>query len=163
MASILSINRYKSYDKHQEKLSLFKQFLIIAAFLLDIPFRHTFCNDHLILTICLDFVFIWTLPLFFCRRVVEGLVVSAILIANLLARGYLYFGQKIVIIDLVGHIVLLLALSIITIQVASSFILVSKDFEKDITVKNDEFQSILNTFPEGVFMASYKDAPTQEE
>ena len=39
----------------------------------------------------------------------------------------------------------------------------NKDRQKDITVKNDEFQSILNTFPEGVFMASYKDVPNEEE
>ena len=160
---MLLINRYKSYEKHQEKLQLFKQFLIVAACLLDIPFRHTFCNDHLVLTFCLDFLLVLALPVFFCKRVVEALVVTIILCVNLLVRGYLYFDAKVTVIDLVGHILLLLAFRAITLQETSSLLVVSRDREKDITVKNNEFQSILNTFPEGVFMASYKEAPKVEE
>ena len=160
---MIVINNYKSYDMHVDKLSYVKQFLLTAAFVLDIPFKHTFCNDHIILTFCIDSALILALPTYFCQRLIEAYLISLVLLANLTIRGYLYFDQKIGIIDLVGNILMIMVIRVITLQETSEILIVSKDRQKDITVKNNEFQSILNTFPEGVFMASYKDVPNEEE
>ena len=90
-------------------------------------------------------------------------MLSIALFTNLLIRGYLYFDQKVGVLDLVGNILIIVAIRIVSSLEMSEFLIVNKDRQKDITVKNDEFQSILNTFPEGVFMASYKDVPNEEE
>ena len=160
---VIVINNYKSYDQHVEKLSFTKQLLLVVSFVFDIPFKHTFCNDHIFLTFCVDFMLSFHVPTFFSRRVVEALVLSIALFTNLLIRGYLYFDQKVGVLDLVGNILIIVAIRIVSTLETSEFLVVNKDRQKDITVKNDEFQSILNTFPEGVFMASYKDVPNEEE
>ena len=83
---MIVINNYKSYDMHVDKLSYVKQFLLTAAFVLDIPFKHTFCNDHIILTFCIDSALILALPTYFSQRLIEAYLISLVLLANLMIK-----------------------------------------------------------------------------
>ena len=160
------INQIQTSDKYGDFLYVTRMVLIVLAFYLDAPWRHTFCHFHITMTTGILMFYALFVPVCFCWRRFETCVLSFVMTAYVLIYSYFYFNKQDSIVQLISFSVLSVVLRIITLQNLTPD---TKEQEKnEVPLENNqinddysEHEAILNTIPEGVFIACPLEDPQQ--
>ena len=153
-----------TFRSHAGKFQVWKEVIVTLACLIDVPLWRTFTTEHMVLSICFDFILTFIVPFVVCKHVLDATIVTTILFGNATIRGLLMLGLKGGMIDLTSLVIVPYMLIVFIIyQEIHHYLRTSQLFNTEMTVKNQELQTILNTFPEGVFLANYKEVVQEQQ
>ena len=96
--------RHSSTGNHAEKVQILKEVLFTLACLIDVPFWPTFDSKYVLLSLCFDYILMLVVPLVCCIRMFDTVVMMAVLFVNTSIRGFLYFGWKEGVFDLMSNV-----------------------------------------------------------
>ena len=150
---MLVINTRKTLSQKHE---LSKKILIILAFALDVPVFHSFSNQHVLFTLAFQALYTFAIVNFFCWKTIEAIIIYLLMALILIVQTSLYFDYEFQILDFIAQVIFFLAFKLIVVQQNYRLIILKTESERKANDKISEYQKILNTFPEGFFMASYR-------
>ena len=89
---------------------------------------------------CFDYFLMFLVPYLCCVKILDAMIMISVLLLNLLVRGYLYFGIKVGVFELISHIAIPIMLcSIVCATEIQHHFATIQDLHTEMTVKNDEF------------------------